>query len=189
MCRKNFIPFFFFSISHTTGCFSPCFWLLNTLCILKYNFVVCHVPSGLWNMNDRWNTIRWASSCVMNWKKAFWCIEKFWKQLSGKNKTRIHLATLYLLSDTGEKEKAARKNISYVITYCSTIFRNYWMFSVFWNNWCNVFWQRMYWNHSLKEIKRVALTYVYYTENWDCCFFKMLPYQNMYKYSCGFFLI
>lgn len=34
---------------------------------------------------------------------------------------RIHLATFYLLSDTGEKEKAARKNISYVVTYCDTV--------------------------------------------------------------------
>lgn len=39
---------------------------------------------------------------MMNWKKAFWYVEKFWKQLEEN-------ATLYLLSDTREKDKAARK--------------------------------------------------------------------------------
>lgn len=79
-------------------------------------------------------------------KKAFWFVEKFWKQL-GKN------ATLYLLSDTREKEKAARKNALYVITYCNTILGVTEYFQ-FWNNWCNIFLTtdvlKLY---SLKEIR------------------------------------
>lgn len=42
-------------------------------------------------------------------------ISVYWKVLKTtvwKYKMRIHLATLYLLSDTREKEKASRKNIS-----------------------------------------------------------------------------
>lgn len=35
----------------------------------------------------------------------------------------------------------------------NSILRNYWIFSVFWRSSSNIFWQRMYWNHRLKEIK------------------------------------
>lgn len=56
-------------------------------------------------------------SCVMNGKKHFDILKSSENNSLEKNKMQIYLYTLYLLSDTGEKEKAARKNISYVITY------------------------------------------------------------------------
>lgn len=62
---------------------SEILWVFFLWVLLYSLLAVSCVPSGLWNMSDCSSTIKW-SSCMMNWKKAFWYVEKFWKQL-GKN--------------------------------------------------------------------------------------------------------
>lgn len=82
----------------------------------------------------------------------------------------------FTFSDTREKEKAARKNSLYVITYCNTILRvtEYFQCSEIidvtsFDNGCTEIVQS-------KRNQNVVLTYVYSPGNRDCCFLKILPH-------------